>query len=110
MPPPAEQRAQACTFIRSGRRRFLCCSPRKHVDYTPATQALPGDRRSRPVTAGSLAQEMPAIAVIPGRSRLYRLSSYRPVTPEVAGSSPVAPVLGTPAHGALWFSAITEVS
>jgi branched-chain amino acid transport system substrate-binding protein len=30
--------------------------------------------------------------VIPGRSRLCRSSSYRPVTPEVAGSSPAAPV------------------
>jgi hypothetical protein len=35
---------------------------------------------------------MPALAVIPGHSRLYRLSLYRPVTPEVAGSSPVAPI------------------
>src|SRR6266511_4828906 len=34
---------------------------------------------------------MPALAVIPGRSRLYRANPYRPVTPEVADSSPAAP-------------------
>ncbi len=33
--------------------------------------------------------------IIPGASRLCRLSSYRSVTPEVAGSSPVAPVEST---------------
>jgi hypothetical protein len=30
--------------------------------------------------------------VVQGGSRSWRLSLYRPVTPEVAGSSPVAPV------------------
>jgi len=34
--------------------------------------------------------------MIPGHSRLWRLSLYRSVTPEVAGSSPVAPVFQVP--------------
>src|SRR6266550_2149495 len=49
---------------------------------------------------------MPALAVIPGHSRLHRLSAYRPVTPEVAGSSPVAPVK-VPANWAILLSAQT---
>ena len=80
-------------FLRERRRR---AQPRwliRHQpDYTPTTQALPGGSRSWPLTAGSHDDKKPAVAVILGRSRLYRLSSYRSVTPEVAGSSPVAPV------------------
>ena len=34
---------------------------------------------------------MPAVAVIPGRNPLWPVVPYRSVTPEVAGSSPVAP-------------------
>jgi len=45
-----------------------------------------------PVTAGSPDEEMPAVAVIPGRNPLWPVVPYRPVTPEVAGSSPVAPI------------------
>jgi hypothetical protein len=43
--------------------------------------------------AGSHNDETPAAAGNSRRSRLYRLSLFRPVTPEVAGSSPVAPAL-----------------
>ncbi len=70
-----------------------CCRGRHHANYTRTTQALPGGSRSEPVTAGWPGEEMPAPAVIQGGSRLYRLSLYRPVTPEVAGSSPVAPAI-----------------
>jgi hypothetical protein len=51
-------------------------------------RVVAGRSRSLPV---SLGEKMPAPAVIPGRSRLHQWSSYRPVTPEVAGSSPVPP-------------------
>jgi hypothetical protein len=51
-------------------------------------RVLAGRSRSQPVRylRNCLLQ-----AVIPGRSRLWPVAPYRPVTPEVAGSSPVAP-------------------
>jgi hypothetical protein len=61
-------------------------------DSTRTTQALPGGSRSYPVTAGSSRDEMTAPAGNSGSEPAYRSSPYRPVTPEVAGSSPVAPV------------------
>jgi len=69
-----------------------CCLTRHQSDYTRTTQALPGGSRSQPVAAGSLARKFLLQPVIPGGRRLCQLSLYRPVTPEVAGSSPVAPV------------------
>jgi hypothetical protein len=45
-----------------------------------------GHSRSQPVRSGR------KYLLFPGYSLLYRLTPYRPVTPEVAGSSPVAPV------------------
>jgi hypothetical protein len=76
----------------SHRRAVICCLLRHQADYTRTTQALPvvADRsRSQPVRDGTkcLLQR-----VMPGRSRPCRSSPYRSVTPEVAGSSPVAPV------------------
>ncbi len=52
-------------------------------------RAAAGRSRSQP---GRSARKCLLKPVIPGRSRLCRSSPYRPVTPEVAGSSPVAPV------------------
>jgi hypothetical protein len=54
-----------------------------------STRHLADDRRSEPVRAANCLLQ----PIIQGRSRLYRLSMYRPLTPEVAGSSPVAPAL-----------------
>src|SRR6266568_9642968 len=48
-----------------------------------------GRSRSQPVR---LTRKCLLQLVIPGRSRPCRLRPSRPVTPEVAGSSPVAPV------------------
>jgi hypothetical protein len=52
-------------------------------------RSVAGRSRSQPVRTGTkyLLQR-----VIQGGSRPWRLRLYRPVTPEVAGSSPVAPV------------------
>jgi hypothetical protein len=65
-------------------------------DTSPTTRLLHrlcrvvADRsRSQPARSARKCLLQP---VIPGRSRLCRLTLYRPVTPEVAGSSPVAPV------------------
>jgi hypothetical protein len=50
-------------------------------DHTHSTRAVPGAGRSQPVSAGSPIEEMPAPAVIPGRSRLQLVTPYRPATP-----------------------------
>jgi hypothetical protein len=54
------------------------CLLRKHTHYTRTTQALPGGSRLQPVTAGSVGEEMPALA---GKS----------------GSEPAVPVQPVPA-------------
>src|SRR5919106_592599 len=63
-------------------------SPTTHVLHKPY-RVTAGPGRSQPVRAGTKYLFQP---VIHGRSRSCRLSLYRSVTPEVAGSSPVAPV------------------
>src|SRR6266540_6468896 len=52
-------------------------------------RAAAGRSRSEPVRS---VRKCLLQLVIQGRSRPYRVSLYRSVTPEVAGSSPVAPV------------------
>jgi hypothetical protein len=59
-----------------------------HLLHRPC-RVVAGRSRSQPVRSTRKCLLQP---VIPGRSRLYRSRPYRPVTPEVAGSSPVAPI------------------
>ncbi len=72
----------------------LDISPASHVLHRPC-RVVAGRSRSRPVRSSTKSLLQP---VIPGGGRRWRLSPYRPVTPEVAGSSPVAPVLDVPAR------------
>ena len=71
--------------------RRVCCPIRQQTTTRVLHRLCPavaGRSRSQPGRAGTKCLLQP---VIQGGSRLCRLSSYRPVTPEVAGSSPVAP-------------------
>jgi hypothetical protein len=56
-------------------------------------RVVAGRSRSKPVRSAAKCLLQP---VILGQSRSCRSSPYRPVTPEVAGSSPVAPVFEAP--------------
>ena len=88
--PAVEQRASLA--LREAELERRCCRSRHHVDHTPTARAVPCGGRSSPVTAGSRGQETPALAGNSGWEPAVLVASYRPVTPEVAGSSPVAPV------------------
>src|SRR5262245_48151519 len=63
---------------------------RVHPAHIP--REAPGDRRPHPQLSATPRSERRPTGGIPADSRSARERQARPVTPEVAGSSPVAPV------------------